>query len=99
MFEHILASFMSKSMLSNRQLWSVVQQVNKTEADGNTLTPTCLFQGTQCQLCSPELPSINFLLPHCHMPPSDLTLNYALKAIKNDRELQHITRRVLFLNV
>lgn len=62
-FEQILVSSMSKSMLSNRQLGSVVQQVNKIEADGNALTLTCLFQGAQCQLRSPELPTINFLLP------------------------------------
>lgn len=84
-------------MFSNRQLWSVVQQVNKIEADGSTLTR--LFQGSQCQLRSPELPGINFLLLHCHMPPSDLTLNHSLEAVKNDRELQHVTRRLLFLNV
>lgn len=82
--EQILVSFMSKSMLSNRQLWSVVQQVNKTEADGNTLTLTCLFQGAQCQLRSPELPNINFLLLHCHMPPSDLTPNHSSKALNTE---------------
>lgn len=98
-FEHILVSFMSKSMLSNRQLWSVVQQVNKIEADGDTLTLTCLFQGVQWQLRAPELPNINFLLLHCHMPPSDLTLNHSCKAIKTNWELQSITRTVLFLNV
>jgi len=86
---------MRKSTLSNRKLWSVVQQMSKIEADGNTRTS--LFQGAQCQLRSPEFP--NFLLLHCHMPPSDLTLNHSLKAIKTDRESQRITRTVLFLNV
>lgn len=89
---------MSKSMLSNRQLWSVVQQEDKIEADGNTLTVTCLFQGSQCQLHSPKLPTINSLLLHCHMPPSDLMLNHSCRTINSEWQLQHFTR-VLFENV
>lgn len=56
-FEQILVSFLSESMLSNRQLWSVVQQVNKIEADGSALTPTRLFQGAGASCARQNLPA------------------------------------------
>lgn len=40
-----------------------------------------------------ELP-INFLLLHYHMPPSDLTLNHSLKAVRSDWKSQLIMRRL-----